>query len=165
MAKNRVFKSFSRNQNPKACIHSLIVYNLHTESNNDFFDMVIEPKLRYSDEELKEFEILISEKLEKAKKELSYIMDSITRKNESGTEATAGGILTMDDSAETAEKEQLTQLAARLQKFTNQLEMAAIRVKNKTYGICIDSGKLIPKERLRAVPHTQHSIEAKQQKK
>mgnify|MGYP005862235435 CR=1 FL=1 len=123
--------------------------------------MTQEPHLRYSDEDLKEFEEIINEKLEKAKKELSYIKESLTRKNESGTDATAGGIMTLEDGADASEKEQLTQLAARLQKFTQQLELAAIRIKNKTYGICIDTGRLIPKERLRAVPHTQHSIEAK----
>jgi RNA polymerase-binding transcription factor DksA len=126
--------------------------------------MTQEPQLRYSDEDLKEFEQIINEKLEKAKKELSYIKESLTRKNESGTDATAGGIMTLEDGADASEKEQLNQLAARLQKFTQQLELAAIRIKNKTYGICIDTGKLIPKERLRAVPHTQHSIEAKMNK-
>jgi len=118
-------------------------------------------KTRYSDEELKEFDVLISDKLEKARVELNYIKDSLTRKNDSGTDNTAGTMKVLEDGADTSEKENLTQLAARQQKFIQQLENASIRIKNKTYGVCVDTGKLIPKERLRAVPHTMHSIEAK----
>jgi RNA polymerase-binding transcription factor DksA len=121
----------------------------------------MDPQLRYSDEELKEFEIIIAEKLANSKRELSYIRDSLSRKNDQGTDLTGSGYLSLEDGAETAEKEHLNQLASRLQKFTAQLETAMIRIKNGTYGVCIESGRLIPKERLRAVPHTQHSIEAK----
>jgi DnaK suppressor protein len=121
----------------------------------------IEPHLRYSEEELKEFETIINEKLTNAKKELAYIRESLSRKNDQGTDLTGSGHLSLEDGAETAEKEHLNQMASRLQKFTAQLELAMIRIKNGTYGICIDTGKLIPKERLRAVPHTQHTIEAK----
>jgi DnaK suppressor protein len=117
--------------------------------------------LRYSDEDLKEFDELISQKLEQAKKELKYLKEAMSKTNDSGTDTTAGTNKLLEDGADTSEKESLSQMAVRLQKFTLQLEMALIRVKNKTYGICIDTGKLIPKERLRAVPHTQHSIEAK----
>lgn len=120
-----------------------------------------EPQLRYSEEELKEFETIINEKLANARKELAYIRESLSRKNDQGTDLTGSGYLSLEDGAETAEKEHLNQMASRLQKFTSQLELAQIRIKNGTYGICIQSGKLIPKERLRAVPHTQHTIEAK----
>lgn len=120
-----------------------------------------EGKKRYSEEELKEFEALIIQKLEKARGELSYIKESLSRRNDSGTDNTAGNTKVLEDGADTAEKENLSQLAARQQKFINQLENALVRIKNGTYGICIDTGKLIPKERLRAVPHTMHSIEAK----
>jgi RNA polymerase-binding transcription factor DksA len=71
----------------------------------------------------------------------------------------------MEDGSDTLEKENVMQLAARQQKFIQQLEYALIRIKNGTYGLCIDTGKLIPKERLMIVPHTQHSIEAKMSKK
>jgi DnaK suppressor protein len=117
--------------------------------------------LRYSDEELVEFEQILSEKIIKAKQELAYIMQGLTRSNDTGTDSTASTNKGLDDGADTTEKENFMQLAARLQKFITQLEYASIRIKNKTYGVCIDTGKLIPKERLRAVPHTQHSIEAK----
>jgi DnaK suppressor protein len=120
-----------------------------------------EEKVRYSESELKEFEELITGKLEVARKELNYIKEQLSKKNDSGTDATAISIKVLEDGADTAEKENLSQLAARQQKFITQLDNALIRIKNGTYGICIDTGKLIPKERLRAVPHTQHSIEAK----
>lgn len=120
-----------------------------------------EPHLRYSEDELKEFDDIISEKLANSRKELNYIRESLSRKNDQGTDLTGSGYLSLEDGAESAEKEHLNQMASRLQKFTTQLELAQIRIKNGTYGVCISSGKLIPKERLRAVPHTQHSIEAK----
>jgi RNA polymerase-binding protein DksA len=122
-------------------------------------------KTKYSAEELQEFEGLIHSKLEKARKELHTLRESLTRTSEEGTDDTFGVVKTLEDGADTAEKEQLSQLAARQQKFINNLENALIRIKNGTYGICVDTGKLISKERLRAVPHTMHSIEAKLGKK
>jgi DnaK suppressor protein len=123
--------------------------------------MVQEEKKRYSEEELKEFEVLISQKLEATRSELNYIKEALSKRNDSGTDNTSGNSKLLEDGADTSERENLSQLAARLQKFMNQLESAMVRIKNGTYGICIDSGKLIPKERLRAVPHTQQTIEAK----
>lgn len=123
-----------------------------------------EENLRYSEEELKEFQDLISHKLDQSRKELNYIKEALSKRNDSGTDNTSGTSKLLEDGADTTEKENLSQLAARLQKFTQQLEFALIRIKNGTYGICVDTGKLIPKERLRAVPHTQHSIEAKLRK-
>ncbi len=122
-------------------------------------------KNRYSQQELNEFEQIILEKLEKAQKELAYIKESLTRSNESGTDSTVGGTKLLEDSADTSEKENLNQLAARQQKFIQQLQHALARIKNGTYGICVDTGKLIAKERLKVVPHTMHSIEAKLNKK
>lgn len=118
-------------------------------------------KTRYSQEELAEFEELINGKLEKAKSELNYIKQSLTRSGDSGTDSTFGNVKTLEDGADTAEKESLNQLAARQQKFITNLENALIRIKNGTYGICKESGKLISKERLRAVPHTTLSIDSK----
>jgi RNA polymerase-binding transcription factor DksA len=123
--------------------------------------MIQEEKKRYSEEELKEFEVLISEKLEGIREQLNYIKEALSKRNDNGTDNTSGNSKLLEDGADTSERENLSQLAARLQKFTNQLESALVRIKNGTYGICIDSGKLIPKERLRAVPHTQQTIEAK----
>jgi RNA polymerase-binding transcription factor DksA len=121
-----------------------------------------EEKGRYSDEELKEFEVLINRKLEKAKEEYKILKDTLNRNNDEGTDATSGGnTKVLEDGAETAEKENLSQLAARQQKYISNLENALIRIKNGTYGICSVTGKLISKERLIAVPHTTQSIEAK----
>ncbi len=117
-------------------------------------------KKSYSKDELLEFEGLLSSKLEKAKKDLAHLVDSI-KKKASGHDGNFSNYLTMDDGAEVLEKEHLNQLAARTKKYINQVEAALVRIKNGTYGVCIESGKLIQKERLRLVPHTQHSIEAK----
>jgi len=119
-------------------------------------------KTRYSEEELKEFEGLINKKLDKAKEEYRILKDTLNRNNDEGTDATSGGnTKVLEDGAETAEKENLSQLAARQQKYITNLENALVRIKNGTYGICSVTGKLIPKERLIAVPHTTQSIEAK----
>lgn len=121
-----------------------------------------EEKGRYSEEELKEFEVLINRKLEKAREEYKILKETLNRNNDEGTDATSGGnTKVLEDGAETAEKENLSQLAARQQKYITNLENALVRIKNGTYGICSVTGKLISKERLIAVPHTTQSIEAK----
>ena len=130
----------------------------HTKVNED--------KTRYSDDELLEFEALINSKLAKAKNEFKILKDTLNRTNDEGTDSTSGGnTKVLEDGAETAEKENMSQLAARQLKFITNLENALIRIKNRTYGICSVTGKLIPKERLIAVPHTTQSIEAKMMQK
>ena len=126
---------------------------------------VNEDKTRYSDEELKEFETLIVGKLDKAKEEFRILKETLNRNNDAGTDSTSGGnTKVLEDGAETAEKENLSQLAARQLKYITNLENALVRIKNRTYGICSVTGKLIPKERLIAVPHTTQAIEAKMMK-
>jgi RNA polymerase-binding transcription factor DksA len=121
-----------------------------------------EDKTRYTEEELKEFETLINGKLEKSREEFKILKDTLTRTNDAGTDSTSGGnTKVLEDGAETAEKENLSQLAARQLKYITNLENALVRIKNGTYGICSVTGKLISKERLIAVPHTTQSIEAK----
>ena len=120
-----------------------------------------EENVRYSREDLSEFDQLIQDKLTAARKELSFIKETLSRNNDMGTDTTSSSAKVLEDGAETAEKESMNQLASRQMKFIQQLENAQVRIKNGTYGVCIGTGKLIPKERLRAVPHTQHSIEAK----
>ena len=117
-------------------------------------------KLRYSKEELAEFEELLNNKLNRAKGELDHLMKSIKR-SAGGGDDNFNRVRTLEDGADVLEKEQLNQLAARTQKYIGQLESALVRIKNGTYGVCVDTGKLISKDRLKAVPHTQHSIEAK----
>ena len=118
-------------------------------------------KTKYTAKELAKFEKLILEKRENAQKELDFIRESLLRSNLSGTDSTQGALKTLEDGADTMEKESLSQLAGRQQKFISNLEKALIRIKNGTYGICKDSGKLIDKKRLMAVPHATQSIEAK----
>ena len=118
-------------------------------------------KTKYTVTELKMFEKLINNKKEIAKKELDFIKESLLRKHLAGTDSTQGALKTLEDGADTMEKESLSQLAGRQQKFINNLENALIRIKNGTYGICKDTGKLIDKKRLEAVPHATQSIEAK----
>ena len=118
-------------------------------------------KTRYSDAELQEFKEIILDKLRIAKEELSALTQSLSNPNANGTDDTAGTYKTLEDGSATLEKEQINQLAARQKKFIENLESALVRIENKTYGICRETGKLIQKERLRAVPHATLSMEAK----
>lgn len=117
-----------------------------------------EPKNRYSDSELAEFNQLIVEKLTKAKEQLDFYEKQLSDINEAGDTRIKG----LDDGAGTSEAERLNMLINRSQKHIKYLENAKLRIANKVYGVCRETGKLISKERLRAVPHATLSIEAKQ---
>jgi RNA polymerase-binding transcription factor DksA len=123
--------------------------------------MKTEERTRYNDKELEEFKGIINKKLEDARKELISLQEVITNSDDHGTDDTAVSIKLMEDGSDSLAKEEASALAIRQKKFIEQLENALIRIENKTYGICRVTGKLIPKERLRAVPHTTQSIEAK----
>ena len=118
-------------------------------------------KNRYSDKELEEFREIINKKLTNARRELTTLQAQMTAANEHGTDDTASTFKILEDGSDSLAKEEAGQLASRQKKFIEQLENALVRIENKTYGICRVTGKLIPKERLRAVPHTTQSIEAK----
>jgi RNA polymerase-binding transcription factor DksA len=118
-------------------------------------------KTRYSDVELEEFREIINEKLKNARKELATLQAQMTAANDHGTDDTASTFKILEDGSDSLAKEEAGQLASRQKKFIEQLENALVRIENKTYGVCRVTGKLIPKERLRAVPHTTQSIEAK----
>ncbi len=118
-------------------------------------------KTRYSDAELQEFKAIILDKLAVAREELGALTRTLSNSNANGTDDTAGTYKTLEDGSATLEKEQTNQLAARQKKFIDNLEAALVRIENKTYGVCRETGKLIQKERLKAVPHTTLSIEAK----
>lgn len=117
-------------------------------------------KTRYSDKELTEFRDLINRKLEDAKSELKYLQEQISRTSELGDDSDSR-FKGLEDGTSTAEREYLSQMASRQIQYISHLEKALIRIQNKTYGICRETGKLISKERLRAVPHATLSIEAK----
>ena len=118
-------------------------------------------KTRYSDTELQEFIELILEKIRIAREELSAFTTSLSNPNANGTDDTAGTYKTLEDGSATLEKEQTNLFAARQKKFIDSLEAALVRIENKTYGLCRETGKLIQKERLMAVPHATLSMEAK----
>jgi DnaK suppressor protein len=118
-------------------------------------------KTRYSDEELEEFRIIIIEKLDKAKEDLKMLTDAYTNNNDHDINDTSPTFKVLEEGYQVLSKEENSRLAARQQKFIQSLENALIRIENKTYGICRITGKLIPKERLRIVPHATLSIDAK----
>jgi len=118
-------------------------------------------KNRYGDVELEEFQTIITQKLEEAKEDLEILKGSLSHKDDHGTNDTGRSFNMMEDGAETLMREENAQLASRTEKFITNLEHALIRIKNKTYGICRKTGKLISKDRLKLVPHTTLSIEAK----
>ncbi len=115
-----------------------------------------EQKLRYSDEELEGFKAIINEKLAVARENYELQKASIM------AEETNPTFKTLEEGASTLEKEEAGQRAQRQLEFIRKLEAALVRIENKTYGVCRITGKLIPKERLRAVPHATTSIEGKE---
>ena len=147
---------------PKTTIKSSVKYEPEfTKSVLDAMRMTDSgPSMRYSDNDLNEFKVIIMTKLNAAKKELGYLQGLITRKDEGG-DMDEGRYMTMEDGSVSMEREQLSQMASRQITFIDHLEKALMRIENKTYGICRVTGKLIDKARLRAVPHATLSIEAK----
>ena len=119
-------------------------------------------EIRYSKSELDEFKALIEKKLEQAREDLSQLRSSMSHKDDNSTEDTSPTFKMIEDGSETMSREETAALASRQEKFIVNLENALLRIKNKTYGICRVTGKLIPKERLKLVPHATLSMEAKQ---
>ena len=115
-------------------------------------------KTRYSDEELEEFRLLIEKKLERAQEQLQFYLDQLSELADNPDAKVKG----LDDGIGTVESERLTSMAGRQRRHIQHLENALIRIRNKAYGVCRVTGKLISKERLKAVPHATLSIEAKQ---
>ncbi len=122
-------------------------------------------KTRYSDEELEEFRQIILDKLENAKRDYELLKDAITQSESNDTQDTSPTFKVLEEGAATLSKEEAGRLAQRQQKFIQHLQGALVRIENKTYGICRETGKLISKERLRAVPHATLSIDAKQKQR
>ena len=121
----------------------------------------MEERTRYSDADLQEFKAIIQQKIEKAEKDLVLLRESFINDQNNGTDDTSPTFKAFEEGAETLSKEQNAILAGRQEKFIRDLKHALIRIENKTYGICRVTGKLIDKERLKAVPHATLSIEAK----
>ena len=120
-------------------------------------------KNKYNPEELQEFKDIIERKLVEARTDYELLKSAFSNKDDHGTDDTSPTFKLMEEGSDVLSKEETGQLAARQQKFIENLEAALIRIKNNTYGICRVTGKLIPKERLRIVPHATLSIESKNQ--
>ena len=118
-------------------------------------------KTRYSDVELMEFKELINKKLDKAREDYEILKSAITQSESNDTQDTSPTFKVLEEGAATLSKEEAGRLAQRQHKFIQHLQAALVRIENKTYGICRETGKLIVKERLRAVPHATLSMEAK----
>lgn len=120
-----------------------------------------EDRQKYGDADLQEFKVVIQAKIDKAERDLMLIRESFINDQNNGTDDTSPTFKAFEEGAETLSKEQNAILAGRQEKFVRDLKNALIRIQNKTYGICRVTGKLIPKDRLMAVPHATLSIEAK----
>ncbi len=120
---------------------------------------------RYSDTELAKFKKIILKKMESAQQDLKLLKDSYSNASSNGTDDTYSSFKSFEEGSQTLSKESNTMLAARQEKFIRDLQNALIRVENKTYGICRETGKLISKKRLVLVPHATLSIEAKNKNK
>jgi len=122
-------------------------------------------RTRYSDEELQEFKEIILKKLDKARKDYELLRHTITHEDGNDTQDTSPTFKVLEEGAAVLSKEEAGKLAQRQQKFIQHLQAALVRIENGTYGVCRVTGKLIPKERLKAVPHATLSVEAKEGQK
>lgn len=124
-----------------------------------------EERVRYSDSDLAEFKQVILKKLEQARADYELLRENITHSGDNDTQDTSPTFKVLEEGATTLSKEETSRLAAHQVKFIRNLEMALVRIENKTYGVCKTTGKLIPKERLMRVPHATECIEAKEARK
>ena len=124
-----------------------------------------EERVRYSDSDLAEFKQVILKKLEQARADYELLRENITHSGDNDTQDTSPTFKVLEEGAATLSKEETSRSAAHQVKFIRNLEMALVRIENKTYGVCKTTGKLIPKERLMRVPHATECIEAKEARK
>jgi len=122
-------------------------------------------RTKYTDEELDEFKSIILSKLDKAKKDYDVLKSSISHEESNDTMDTSPTFKVLEEGAATLSKEEAGRLAQRQLKFIQHLQAALVRIENKTYGVCRETGILISKERLRAVPHATLSMDAKMKQK
>ena len=122
-------------------------------------------KTRYSDDELQEFKEIINEKLKLARRDFNQMMEQLRKADNNGVDDIAPTYKTLEEGSASQSKEEIAQMANRQQKFITGLEAALVRIENKTYGIDRMTGELIPKERLRVVPHATLSVASKNARK
>ena len=125
----------------------------------------MEEKTRYSDEELEEFRTIINEKLALAKRDYDQMMSVITNQDSNDVDDTSPTYKALEEGSSAQSKEEIISMASRQRKFIDGLRAALVRIENKTYGVDRLTGKLIPKERLKAVPHATLSVESKMNQK
>ena len=125
----------------------------------------MEEKTRYSDEELEEFRTIINEKLALAKRDYDQMMSVITNQDSNDVDDTSPTYKALEEGSSAQSKEEIMSMASRQKKFIDGLRAALVRIENKTYGVDRLTGKLIPKERLKAVPHATLSVESKMNQK
>jgi len=121
-------------------------------------------KIRYTDADLEEFRVLIIDKIAKAEQDLGLLREQFANNLNNGTDDTSPVFKSFEEGSETMSKEANAQLAARQEKFIRDLKAALMRIENKTYGVCRETGQLIGKDRLRLVPHATLSMEAKKKR-
>jgi DnaK suppressor protein len=138
-----------------------VIFGIFKKKINITPKYIMSEKTRYSDQELQEFKELILGKLEKAQRDYEIFKNSINHGDDNDTQDTSPTFKILEEGAATLSKEEAGKLAHRQLKFIQHLQAALIRIENKTYGVCRETGKLISKERLRAVPHATLSIDAK----
>lgn len=122
-------------------------------------------KIRYTDAELEEFKSIILDKLSVAQHDYDAMMRQVMNADGNDVDDTSPTYKQLEEGSMTQSKEELVQMAARQMKFINGLKAALVRIANKTYGVDRITGELIPKERLRAVPHATLSVESKNARK
>lgn len=127
--------------------------------------MADQEKTRYTDAELQEFRAIIEKKIEKAEADLNLLREQFANDMNNGTDDTSPQFKSFEEGSMVMSKERNSQLASRQEKFIRDLKNAIMRIENKTYGICRETGKLIEAERLKLVPHATLSIEAKKMQK
>lgn len=123
-----------------------------------------EIKKRYSDEDLEEFRGIINDKLSRARQDYEQMMRALRNDEGNDVADTSPTYKILEEGPTTQNRAELLVLSQRQQKFIQGLEAALIRIQNKTYGIDRMTGELIPKERLRAVPHATLTVESKMKK-
>ena len=118
-------------------------------------------KLKYSQEDLEEFKVIIQKKIARSQEDLALLKAAYKNDADNGTDDTSPSFKSFDEGSDVMNKEANVQLAIRQEKFIRDLKNALLRIENGVYGVCRVTGKLIQKERLKLVPHATLSIEAK----
>jgi DnaK suppressor protein len=153
-------ENFVRKQVVKIDLNRTLIKKPQTDQPKPFVN-TNDNRTRYSDKELTEFRELILQKLTEAKTDYELLKQTLSHADDHGTDDTSPTFKLLEDGSDVLSKEETAQLAARQEKYIVNLQNALVRIQNKTYGICRATGKLIPKERLRSVPHATLSIDAK----